>query len=69
MKQLASVILRAVLAREESWVDVNERYLLTLEQAVQLCTQEEAEQKIAVLLLTVCWNDAIMWAQMTMEVR
>lgn len=66
---LADVILRAAELREESWNDTSSinrpggEYTLTIRDACRKASENVAEVELAIILLTVAWNDALDWAK------
>jgi hypothetical protein len=66
MKQLADAILKTAELRESSW-QVNS-YSLTVGKAAHcICKNNPHMESLVSILLFVCWNDALSWAEKVMR--
>lgn len=66
---LADAILNASNIREQSWNPVKKTYKLHIEDACKKAHDNIDIQELSCLLLTACWNDAIIWAKDNTEAR
>ena len=60
-KDLANLIKETARLQEESWN--SKKYNLTLREAIIAASVPNEWSEIVFLLLVLCWNDALAWAE------